>query len=118
MVDKKLNDLGIQLEASLNKLVHLMALGCGLAKITAHIDMKLLKLWPHKTMNTVIHSLLPSDCKARLCYCTWFQELVFSGLLSPYSKKSRFILSGYVSNQADGIFILFLKCHCFIMCAV
>jgi hypothetical protein len=97
--DKKLHDLRIRLEVSLNKSLHQMTLECGLAKITAHTDMKLLKLWPHKTMSTIVHSLLPSDFKVRLCYCAWFQELVFSGLLNPYSNKSWFILSGCVSCQ-------------------
>jgi hypothetical protein len=49
---------------------------------------------------TVLHSLLPPDCEARIQYCGWFQKSVFSGLVDPelmfYSGDTWFTLSGYV----------------------
>jgi hypothetical protein len=60
------------------EVVSLLALQCGLAKGTAHIGTKLLKLRPHKT--TVVH---PPHCEARIRYCRWFQESIFKGLLDP-----------------------------------
>jgi hypothetical protein len=66
----------------------------GLAKSTACVDIKLLKLQPYRT--AVIHSLLPPDYKARIQYCRWWQESVFSGLLGPehmfYSDVVQFTL--------------------------
>jgi hypothetical protein len=60
-----------------------------------------LKIRPYKT--TVVHSLLTPDCKARIQYCRWLQELAFNGLLDPelmfYSNKVWCTLSGYVNSQ-------------------
>jgi hypothetical protein len=90
----KLNDISTQLEASPKKLLHLLPLQHGLAKSTAHIVTKLLKLRPYKI--TVTQSHLPPDCKAKIQYRTWFQKSVFNGLLDPdlmfYSDKAWFIL--------------------------
>jgi hypothetical protein len=47
----------------------------------------------------VVHSPLPSDCGARMQYCWWFQESVFSNFLDPelafYSDKMWFTLNAY-----------------------
>jgi hypothetical protein len=72
-----------------------------MAKSTAHIGIKFLKLSPYKT--TATHSLLPPECKARIQYCRWFQELIFNGLLDPdltiYSDEAWLTLSGYIKSQ-------------------
>jgi hypothetical protein len=66
----------------------------GWQKSRAYIGIKLQKLWPY----TVMCSLLPPDCEARIQYYR-FQESVFNVLLEPelifYSARAWFILSGY-----------------------
>lgn len=52
---------------------------------------------------TVICSLLPPDCEARIWCCTWCQKSVFNCLLDPeiafYSDEVWFTLSGHVNGQ-------------------
>jgi hypothetical protein len=45
--EEKLNDVRTQLEENPKKLLHLLALQCGLAKSTAIVTV-LLQLWPYK----------------------------------------------------------------------
>jgi hypothetical protein len=47
LTEEKLAGIGIRLEASPKKLLRLLALQCGLAKSTAHVDTKS-KLRPYK----------------------------------------------------------------------
>jgi hypothetical protein len=56
---------------------------------------------------TIVHSLLPPDCKARIWYCRWFQESVFNGLLdlelTCCSDKAWFISHGYVKSRNNSV---------------
>jgi hypothetical protein len=61
--------------------VRRLDLQCGMSRRTLHAATKLWKLRHYKT--TVVQSLLPPDCEARIWYCRWFQESVFNGLLDP-----------------------------------
>lgn len=67
MTEEKLDDIMAWLEASLKKLLCLLALQCGLAECTAHINTKFLKLWPYKS--TLVQSHLPPDCEVSRRYC-------------------------------------------------
>jgi hypothetical protein len=85
--EEKLHDSGTRLQASPKKPLRLLSLQCRLEKGTAHVGTKLLKLRPYRT--TVVHSLLPQDCKTIIRYCSWIQESVFNG---PLSQNLRFVL--------------------------
>jgi hypothetical protein len=63
------------------KSLRLSAVQCGLAKSTAHVVTKLLKLWPHKT--TAVYRGLPPDYETRIRFYRLFQESVFIELLDP-----------------------------------
>jgi hypothetical protein len=78
-----------------------LALQCGLEKTTPSVDTKLLKLQPYTT--TVIQNLLPTHYKARIQYCTWWQELEFDGILDPewmfYSDVAQLTLRDYIKSH-------------------
>jgi hypothetical protein len=73
---------------------------CGLAGNTTHIGTKLWKVGFCRT--TVVHRLCTPGCKARISYCTWFQGLLYNGIIDPeitcYS-ETWFTLYGYVNSQ-------------------
>jgi hypothetical protein len=90
-----------RLEASPKKSLRLLVLQCGLAEYIARIGTNFLKLQPYKA--TVVHSLLPIDCEARVRHCRWFQESVIIVLLDSerrfFSDDGWYILSGYLNSQ-------------------
>jgi hypothetical protein len=100
LTEEKCDNIGIQLEANLNKSLRLLTLQCGLATSIAHADTEL-KLRPYKA--TAVHGLLPPDCEERIRHCRWCQESVFNGLTDPelifYSEEAWFNWSSYVNSQ-------------------
>jgi hypothetical protein len=54
---RHVDDISVQLKASPKKSLHILALQCGLAKSTARVGTKLLKLWPCKTIVYIVFCL-------------------------------------------------------------
>jgi hypothetical protein len=68
MTEVKLNDIKAQLEANVQKSLHLLALKCGLAQLTFHICTNFIKLWPYE-----ITQPFQPDWGVRIWYCWRFQ---------------------------------------------
>lgn len=77
-------------EKSLKKLLHLLALQCGLLKLMLY-------------KSAVAHNLLPPHWKTRTWYCRSFLKLIFNGLPDPelrlHSDEVGLILSDFVNSQ-------------------